>query len=54
VLIEGSLVSSIYDRPNGIGKKAATTKVTSWSIRADVVRSLDRNEPTPEADQVPF
>jgi single-stranded DNA-binding protein len=63
VLIEGSLVSSIYEQPNGKGKKAATTKITSWFIRADVVRRLDRNEPEPEApasapapdaDQVPF
>lgn len=48
VLIEGCLVSSIYERP-GQGKKAATTKITSWSIRADAVRRLDRGEPEPEA-----
>lgn len=48
VLIEGSLISSTYDRPNGKGKKAAT-KITSWSIRADVVRKLDRGEPEPGA-----
>jgi single-stranded DNA-binding protein len=46
VLIEGSLVSSTYERPKS--KKAATTKITSWSIRADVVRKLDRGEPEPE------
>jgi single-stranded DNA-binding protein len=45
VLVEGSLVSSIYERPNGKSKKSATTKITSWSIRADVVRRLDRGEP---------
>jgi single-strand DNA-binding protein len=49
VLIEGSLVSSIYERSNGNGKKAKTTKITSWSIRADVLRKLDRGEPEPEA-----
>jgi single-strand DNA-binding protein len=47
VLVEGSLISSIYERP-GKGKKAAT-KITSWSIRADAVRRLDRGEPEPEA-----
>jgi single-stranded DNA-binding protein len=26
-----------------------STKITSWSIRADVVRKLDRNEQEPEA-----
>jgi single-strand DNA-binding protein len=49
VLVEGSLVSSNYEVANGKGKKAKGTKVTSWSIRADVVRKLDRGEPEPEA-----
>ena len=49
VLVEGELVSSTYERPNGKSKKSATTKITSWSIRADVVRKLDRGEPQPEA-----
>jgi single-strand DNA-binding protein len=45
VLVEGELVSSTYERPNGKSKKSAGTKITSWSIRADVVRKLDRAEP---------
>ena len=45
VLVEGSLVSSTYEQANGKGKKAKTAKITSWSIRADVVRKLDRAEP---------
>ena len=49
VLVEGSLISSTYEKANGKGKKAATAKITSWSIRADVVRRLDRGEPEPEA-----
>jgi single-strand DNA-binding protein len=49
VLVEGSLVSSTYDRPNGKGKKATAAKITSWSIHADVVRRLDRGEPQPQA-----
>jgi single-strand DNA-binding protein len=49
VLIEGSLISATYEKPNGKGKKATTSKITSWSIRADVVRRLDRGEPEPEA-----
>jgi hypothetical protein len=49
--------------PNGEGKKSKTTKLTSWSIRADVVRKLDRNEqepptplsePTADSDEAPF
>jgi single stranded DNA-binding protein len=48
VLVEGSLISSTYERP-GKGKKDAATKIISWSIRADAVRRLDRGEPEPEA-----
>ena len=48
ILVEGSLVSSTYERPNGKSKKSVTTKITSWSIRAEVVRKLDRGEPEPE------
>jgi len=49
VLVEGSLVSSTYEQPNGKGKKSKTSKITSWSVRADVVRRLDRGEPEPDA-----
>ena len=49
VLVEGSLISSTYEQANGKGKKAKTAKITSWSIRADVVRKLDRGEPEPQA-----
>jgi len=49
VLVEGSLISSTYEKPDGKGKKATTAKIMSWSIRADVVRRLDRGEPEPEA-----
>ena len=31
VLVEGSLVNSTYEQPNGKGKKSKTTKITSWS-----------------------
>jgi single-strand DNA-binding protein len=47
ILVEGSLISSTYVPANGKGKKATTTKLTSWSIRADAVRKLDRGEPEP-------
>jgi single stranded DNA-binding protein len=49
VLVEGTLVSSTYEQANGKGKKAKTAKITSWSIRADVVRKLDHGEPEPQA-----
>jgi single-strand DNA-binding protein len=49
VLVEGSLISSTYTPANGNGKKSRVTKLTSWSIRADAVRKLDRGEPEPAA-----
>ena len=49
VLVEGSLVSSTYEQPNGKGDKSKTSKITSWSVRADVVRRLDRGEAEPQA-----
>jgi single-stranded DNA-binding protein len=49
VLTEGTLVSSTSEPANGKSKKSKATKITSWSIRADVVRKLDRGEPEPEA-----
>ena len=49
ILVEGTLVSSTYVREYGKGKKATTAKQTSWSIRADVVRKLNRAEKESEA-----
>ncbi len=42
MLVEGSLVSTTYERGNGKGKKAKTNKQTFWCIRGDVVRKLER------------
>jgi single-strand DNA-binding protein len=47
VLVGGTLVSSTYERGIGKGKKAATLKLTSWSIRANVVRKLNRTDKVP-------
>jgi single stranded DNA-binding protein len=49
VLVGGTLVSSTYEREIGKGKKATMLKLTSWSIRANVVRKLNRAEKEPEA-----
>jgi len=38
VLVEGTLVSSTYQREYGKGKKATTVKRTLWQIRADSIR----------------
>ena len=44
IAVTGELVSSSYERPSK-SKKSAPTKITSWSIRANTVRKLDRKEP---------
>ena len=49
VLVEGTLVSSTYEREYGKGKKATTVKHTVWQIRADSIRKLNRGEKEPEA-----
>ncbi|MGH7743661.1 MAG: single-stranded DNA-binding protein [Candidatus Dormibacteria bacterium] len=49
ILVEGTLVSSSYEREYGKGKKATTVKHTVWQIRADSIRKLNRAEKEPEA-----
>jgi single-strand DNA-binding protein len=49
VLIEGTLVSSSFEREVRKGKNNATVKQVSWSIRADAVRKLNRTDKEPEA-----
>jgi single stranded DNA-binding protein len=45
VLVDGTLVSSKYERENGKSKKAKAAKVTIfWSVRANSVRRLSRAE----------
>lgn len=49
ILVEGTLVSSSYEREYGKGKKATTVKHTVWQIRADSIRKLNRGEKEPGA-----
>jgi len=42
VFLSGSLVSTKYDRQVGSGKKTTMLKLTSWQIRANVLRKLNR------------
>lgn len=42
-------MSCTYERKIGKGKKAVTLKLTSWSIRANVVRKRNRVEKEPKA-----
>ena len=42
VVITGSLVSSKYEREVSKGKNPTTVKLTSWQIRANTLRKLNR------------
>ena len=44
----GSLVSSQYEREISKGKKPTTVTLTSWQIRANVLRKLNRAAKEPE------
>jgi single-strand DNA-binding protein len=63
VFVAGSLVSSKYDRQVGNDKSAPTLKLTSWQIRANVLRKLNRaaketeavaSGSEPGAEDIPF
>ena len=49
VFIAGALVSSQYEREVAKGKKSVTVRLTSWQIRANVLRKLNRVGKEPEA-----
>ena len=54
VLVEGTLVSTTYDREYGKGKKPTVVKHTLWQIRADSIRKLNRGEKEPESVDTRF
>jgi single stranded DNA-binding protein len=49
VFIAGSLLSNQYERGVGKGKKLTSIKLTSWQIRANVIRKLNRTAKETEA-----
>jgi single-strand DNA-binding protein len=49
VLVEGTLVSDVYEREVRKGKKNTTVKQVLWSVRADAVRKLSRTDKEPDA-----
>jgi single-stranded DNA-binding protein len=49
VLVEGTLVSSSYEREYGKRKDIEKVKRTVWQIRADSIRKLNRAQKEQEA-----
>jgi single-strand DNA-binding protein len=63
VYVEGTLVSSIYDKDLGKGKSKITMPLNLWQVKADSIRKLNRTkrEQVPEKalldaqpEEVPF
>ena len=54
LMADGALISTTYQCASGKGRKATPMKLTSWSIRAHVVRKLNRGEREPEAKASSF
>jgi single-stranded DNA-binding protein len=49
VLVTGLLLSSRYKREIGKSKKSTSIKLTSWQIRANIIRKLNRTAKEPPA-----
>lgn len=60
--IEGTLVSSVYEREIGKGKSKTKLPITYWQIKADSIRKLNRAKATQAAtppleaqpEEIPF
>jgi len=53
VYIEGTLVSSTYDKAFGKGKNTVTVSLRSWQVKADSIRKLNRARKDQVTDSVP-
>ena len=63
IYIEGTLVSSIYEKKMNKGKNATSVEITFWQVRAQNIRKLNHKKsaqaaevlpPDAEAEEVPF
>lgn len=51
--IEGTLVSSVYERGIGKGKNKTKLPVTFWQVKAESIRKLNRAKAAPNAAAAP-
>jgi single-strand DNA-binding protein len=63
IYIEGTLVSSVYDKKVGKGKNVTSVQITFWQVKAQSIRKLDRVKgnqateslpPEAEASDIPY
>ena len=53
IYVEGTLVSSTYDKSFGKGKSTVTVSLRSWQVKADSIRKLNRARKDQVTDSVP-
>ena len=53
IYVEGTLVSSTYDKDFGKGKSTVTVSLRSWQVKADSIRKLNRARKDQVTDSVP-
>jgi len=53
IYIEGTLVSSIYEKKTSKGKNATSVQITFWQVKAQSIRKLDRIKSIPGAENLP-
>ncbi len=54
VLVEGTLVSSTYQKEFGKGKNKITVPFKAWQVKADSIRKLNRAEKEQVPDKAPL
>jgi hypothetical protein len=61
--VEGTFVSSVYDKKVGKGKNVTSVQITFWQVKAQSIRKLDRLKgnqataslpPEAEASDIPY
>jgi single-strand DNA-binding protein len=53
IYVEGTLVSSTYEKKIGKGKNATSVQITFWQVRAQSIRKLNRVKGGQAADTLP-
>jgi single-stranded DNA-binding protein len=53
IYVEGTLVSSVFDKKVGKGKNVTSIQITFWQVKAQSIRKLDRVKGSQAAESVP-
>lgn len=53
IYVEGTLVSSVYEKKIGKGKNVTSVQITFWQVRAQSIRKLNRVKGAHAAETLP-